>query len=336
MGRTSGVSSSHGEPLNAVDRFLIDALVQNGRVSFTTLAAQVGVSGTTVCRRLAALERRGVIRGYTVVVDPGTLGEPTTALFSIKPRGQAPARRSIADRLRRLPQITASFTMSGDRPNIAVGRFTSPEKAESLAARLRDDLSARVNIDFVLKTRFGDAVWSPDSTTAPALRDTDRTLIDLLMMDGRASLDSLAKKTHLSKSTVHKRLQVLQERGVIRDYTTLVDSGALGLPVTAVFAIKSNATTAVEPSKFGELHGFPEIGACYTLSGRRSSVAVGTYRDIAAARTAADRLSEQLHTVVNVDFVLATDLDRHQWPRHRGGGQQCSYDEAPGDLQPVR
>lgn len=119
MGRTSGVSSSHGEPLNAVDRFLIDALVQNGRVPFSTLAAQVGVSGTTVCRRLAALEQRGVIRGYTVVVDSGALGEPTTALFSIKPRAQAPARRSIADRLRRLPQITASFIMSGDRPNIA-------------------------------------------------------------------------------------------------------------------------------------------------------------------------------------------------------------------------
>ena len=121
------------------------------------------------------------------------------------------------------------------------------------------------------------------------------------MRDGGASLDSLDKMRHLSKSTVHKRLQVLQERGVIRGYTTLVDSGALGLPVTAVFAIKSNATTAVEPSKFGELHGFPEIGACYTLSGRRSSFAVGTNRDIAAARTAADRLSEQLHTVVYLD-----------------------------------
>ncbi|PTR31135.1 Lrp/AsnC family leucine-responsive transcriptional regulator [Rhodococcus sp. OK519] len=319
-----------------MDRFLIDALVQNGRVPFTTLAAQVGVSGTTVCRRLAALEQRGVIRRYTVVVDPGALGHPTTALFSIKPRVQAPARRSIADRLRRLPEITASFTMSGDRPNIAVGRFTSPDAAESMAIRLREDLGARVNIDFVLKTRFGDAVWSPDSSAAPALRDTDRVMIDVLMMDGRASLDSLAKKTHLSKSTVHKRLQVLQERGVIRGYTTLVDSGALGLPVTAIFGIKSGAAAAVEPSKFGQLHGFPEIGTCYTLSGRRAAVAVGAYRDIAAARTAADRLGEQLNTIVNVDFVLATDFDRHQWPQPSGGGQQCPYDEASGHLQPVR
>ncbi|MBM4509099.1 AsnC family transcriptional regulator [Rhodococcus hoagii] len=153
---------------------MIDALVQNGRVPFTTLAAQVGVSGTTVCRRLAALERRGVIRGYTVVVDPGTLGEPTTALFSIKPRGAGTGETIDCRRLRRLPQITASFTMSGDRPNIAVGRFTSPEKAESSPPGSGRP-ECRVNIDFVLKTRFGDAVWSPDSTTAPALRDTDRT-----------------------------------------------------------------------------------------------------------------------------------------------------------------
>lgn len=336
MGRASGVSSSHEEPLSDVDRFLIDAVVADGRAPFTTLAAQVGVSGSTVCRHLAALERRGVIRGYTVVIDPAALGQPTTALFSIKPRSHTPPRQSISETLYRLPEITASFTMSGDRPHIAVGRFADPEAAEAMATRLRDELRARINVDFVLEDGSADAARSPGPSENPTLRETDRIMIDILMVDGRAPLDSLARKTHLSKSTVHKHLQTLEKSGIIRGYTALVDPGAIGLPVTAVFGIRAKADTPADPPTIAQLHGFPEIGTCYALSGRRSSVAVGTYRDIAAAHAAADRLSEQLQTPVSVDFVLATDFGRHQWPRLRRCRPQWPYDEAPGHLPNAR
>lgn len=296
----------------------------------------MGVSGSTVRRRLTALEDRGIVRGYTAVVDPGALGEPTTALFSIKPRSDAPAKQSIAETLRRRQEITASYTMSGDRPHIAVGRFPSPEAAESVANRLGDELSARVNVDFVLKTRFGHVTWSPDPGLGPTLRDTDRIIIDVLTVDGRASLDTLGKKANLSKSTVHKRLQTLENRGVIRGYTTLLDSEALGLPVTAVFGVNPNTGCPTDSSNFDQLQGFPEIWTCYTLSGRRPAVAVGTYSDIAAARTTADRLGEHLSATVSVDFVLATDFDRYHLPRHGQGRPQWSHDAAPGQPQPVR
>lgn len=335
MGRASGISSPDGESLGPVDRILVDALVENCRVSFTALAAKVGMSGSTVCRHISALEHRGIIRGYFAVIDPGALGEPTTALFSIKPRSDAPALR-IAERLYAVPEITASYTLSGDRPHIAVGRFAGPDAAEVAARRLADDLCARVNIDFVLETRFGRMAWSPASAVEPVEREADRVMLDILMTDGRASLDALAKQANLSKSTVHKRLHVLRNRGVIRGFTTLVDAAALGRPVTAVFGIKSDTGAPVDPAAYERLGDFPEIATCYTLSGHRPSVAVGAYRDITAARTAADRLGEQLHAAVSIDFVLATDFDRHQSPRHGRGRRQWPHDATPSHLRTVR
>lgn len=295
-----------------MDRALLDALVENGRATFTDLGKKVGLADSTVSRHVTKLERRGVIRGYTALIDRGALGRCTTALFSIKPRSDAPAGPSIAERLHRLPEITASYTLSGDRPHVAVGRYASPKAAQAATVRLEEDLHARIRIDFVLETRFGDMVWSPSPSVEPALRDVDRILLDALMADGRAPFGTLARKMGVSSSTAHKHLRALEDRGVIRGYTTRVDPAALGLPVTAVFTVKSHPDAPAEPSISDRLRGFPGIWACYTLSGRRPFVAVGGYRDIAAAHSTADRLREELHDTVGVDFVLSTDFDRHR------------------------
>lgn len=319
MGRVPGIPARQDEQLSAVDRVLIGALVENGRASFTTLAKKVGLSASTVRRHLSALERRRVIRGYTAVIDPGAFGRPTVAFFSIRLRSDAPAKPPIGERLHRLPEIAASYTLSGDRPHMAVGRYPNPEAAQAATVRLGEDLHARIRVDFVLEARFGDMIWSPASPVEPPLRDTDRIMLEALIADGRASIDTLARKMGLSSSTAHKHLQALQECRIIRGYTTLVDSGSLGLPVEAVFTIKPLSNSPSEPSLISEwLCSFPEVKACYTLSGGRPSVAVGVYRDIAAAHSAADLLRKELRARVGVDFVLATDFDHDRQLRRSG------------------
>jgi DNA-binding Lrp family transcriptional regulator len=64
--------------------------------------------------------------------------------------------------------------------------------------------------------------------------DVDRALIAALIEDGRISLTELADQTNVARSTVHARVQRLQDSGVISGYTAKVDPAALGLGVSAL------------------------------------------------------------------------------------------------------
>jgi DNA-binding Lrp family transcriptional regulator len=72
--------------MDAVNRRILAALQQDGRLTITELAAQVGLSVSPCHRRLRELERSGAIRGYRAVVDGGALGLTFEALVFITMR----------------------------------------------------------------------------------------------------------------------------------------------------------------------------------------------------------------------------------------------------------
>lgn len=72
-------------PLDETDMRLLDALVADARSSIAELARLVGMSPPSVSERVKRLEEAGVIRGYTVTVDPDALGLPITAVLRIRP-----------------------------------------------------------------------------------------------------------------------------------------------------------------------------------------------------------------------------------------------------------
>lgn len=70
-------------PLDAVDRRLIEVLRIDGRCSVNELAGRAGVGRATAYQRLGRLRERGVIEGFTVRVDPRSLGQLISALMLV-------------------------------------------------------------------------------------------------------------------------------------------------------------------------------------------------------------------------------------------------------------
>jgi Lrp/AsnC family leucine-responsive transcriptional regulator len=70
--------------LDDCDRRIVSALVRDGRISVTDLAAQVGLSKTPCHLRLKRLIATGVIRGFRAVVDPARLGLDHVAFAEVK------------------------------------------------------------------------------------------------------------------------------------------------------------------------------------------------------------------------------------------------------------
>ncbi len=56
------------------DRNIATLLARDGKLTMQDLAEQVGLSPSACTRRVQALERNGVIRGYRAMLDPAALG----------------------------------------------------------------------------------------------------------------------------------------------------------------------------------------------------------------------------------------------------------------------
>ncbi|WP_169945715.1 Lrp/AsnC family transcriptional regulator [Microbispora sp. H11081] len=69
--------------MDAIDRKILAALQEDGRLTVTELAARVGLSVSPCHRRLRELERSGIIRGYRAIVDPEAVGLPFHALVFV-------------------------------------------------------------------------------------------------------------------------------------------------------------------------------------------------------------------------------------------------------------
>ncbi|MBO6509280.1 MAG: Lrp/AsnC family transcriptional regulator [Roseibium sp.] len=67
-----------------VDRKILRALCEDGRMSVVQLAEQVGLSPTPCKRRLQRLEESGLISGYSASIDRKTAGFGITAFVSVE------------------------------------------------------------------------------------------------------------------------------------------------------------------------------------------------------------------------------------------------------------
>ena len=66
----------------------------------------------------------------------------------------------------------------------------------------------------------------------------DRQIIRELQKDGRITNQDLADRVNLSPSPCLRRLRLLEEAGVIKGYTALVDQKAYGLPITVFIRVR--------------------------------------------------------------------------------------------------
>jgi Lrp/AsnC family leucine-responsive transcriptional regulator len=135
------------------DRQILRLLARDGRMSFTDLGRATGLSTSAVHQRVRRLEQRGVIRGYTAVVDADAVGLPLTAFISVTPLDPA-APDDVPQRLADLPEIEACHSVAGDENYILKVRVGTPGDLEALLSRIRADAGVSTRTTIVLSTPF--------------------------------------------------------------------------------------------------------------------------------------------------------------------------------------
>src|SRR4029453_4930318 len=99
--------------LSATDARVLDVLQRDGRRPYADVGAEIGMSGPSAHERVKKLEARGVIRGYTAVLDPTAVG---LAILGFSWITQAPgtAATDLTDDFAAIPEIEECHHISGE------------------------------------------------------------------------------------------------------------------------------------------------------------------------------------------------------------------------------
>ena len=111
--------------LDDIDRRIVGALVEDGRLSVNELASRVGVSRATAYSRLDRLRAEGVITGFTATVDPAKLGLGVAALILVNVEQNE--WRAARDELLHLPGVEYLAFTSGGFDMVVLVRVASIE-----------------------------------------------------------------------------------------------------------------------------------------------------------------------------------------------------------------
>ena len=102
----------------------------------------------------------------------------------------------------------------------------------------------------------------------PVLDRIDRRILDLLQREGALPVAEVAGRTGLSTTTCWRRIQQLEQSGVIRGRVALLDRAALGLEVTIFAHVKLSTQGRDALAEFATaIRERPEVLDCYTTMG---------------------------------------------------------------------
>jgi Lrp/AsnC family leucine-responsive transcriptional regulator len=130
--------------LDDLDRRIVEILVHDARISVKELARRVNLSSPSVSERLQRLEERGVIRSFTVDVDPRAMGYTLQAIVRIKP---LPGKLSAVQKLiEEIPEFSECDKVTGDDCFIGRLHIRSIEQLDQILDRITEKAETSTSI----------------------------------------------------------------------------------------------------------------------------------------------------------------------------------------------
>ncbi|MDA0305114.1 MAG: Lrp/AsnC family transcriptional regulator [Proteobacteria bacterium] len=96
----------------------------------------------------------------------------------------------------------------------------------------------------------------------------DRKILETLQNDARIRNVELAERVGLSPSPCLRRVGMLEKKGIIKGYATLVDAKAAGLPVSVFVSVTLEKQVKKALGTFEKrINACPEVMECYLMTG---------------------------------------------------------------------
>lgn len=158
--------------LDEQDHRILEVLLQDGRIPAAQIAEQIGLSRPAVADRIEKLERHGVIRGTTVVVEPAALGRNVTAFIAARGPALSLQGRRLFRKWMSSDEVLEAHSVAGDDCYLIKVRTESIPSLNALVSQLTSppfSLSTRTTI--VLEThceKVGGVMLGVENQTCEA------------------------------------------------------------------------------------------------------------------------------------------------------------------------
>ncbi|GIJ22074.1 Lrp/AsnC family transcriptional regulator [Micromonospora lutea] len=149
--------------IDAVDQRIIALLVADARASYADIGTRVSLSAPAVKRRVDRLRAAGVIRGFTAIVDPASVGWTTEAFVELFCAGRTtPAQIGAA--VRRHPEVVGAYTVSGEADALVHLRAADIAHLEEALERLRAETFVTSSRSTIVLSRLAESPGVGPST----------------------------------------------------------------------------------------------------------------------------------------------------------------------------
>jgi Lrp/AsnC family leucine-responsive transcriptional regulator len=143
--------------LDDIDREILKLLTRDGRMAHAAIAKEVGLSGPAIHERVRKLEARGVISGYSAVLDPELMdrSHAAFALVTLSEGSEYADDGPIVERICDEPDVLEFHRVAGQDCYLIKIRTATNKDLEQLLRRIRSiDGVARSRTTIVLSTEL--------------------------------------------------------------------------------------------------------------------------------------------------------------------------------------
>ncbi len=137
--------------MDDVDRKILKELIKNSRQSFREIARKLDVAVGTVLSRVKNLEKEGIIKGYSILIDHEKLGYGLTAIIEVTvAKGKL---LEVDEEIAKKPNVCAVYDTTGLTDAMIIAKFkTREELSKFTKSLLSNPYVERTNTHLVLTT----------------------------------------------------------------------------------------------------------------------------------------------------------------------------------------
>lgn len=104
-----------------IDLRILSLLQEDCRLSFNKIAKKLGISVGTAFNHAKNLEKKGIIEGYTLMLDSSKLGYSLTVIVMIQAEGNFLV--DVENEISKSSNIIAVYDITGDYDAVAIAKF---------------------------------------------------------------------------------------------------------------------------------------------------------------------------------------------------------------------
>jgi Lrp/AsnC family leucine-responsive transcriptional regulator len=122
--------------IDEIDVRILELVQARGRIKRNEIAEDVGLSVPSVSDRMRKLSERGVIKGYTAILDPKRLHFDVTAFVRVRLSGSK-TYPSFLKKATKDPEVLEVHSITGEGSHILKVRTKNTTTLESLLAKIQ-------------------------------------------------------------------------------------------------------------------------------------------------------------------------------------------------------